>query len=838
MKKREWIVLHFGVLGLLGLVAWSAALQGKASGEPSGAPVLPTASQRFAQDTDEVPSFRRHIIPLAGRLGCNGRACHGSFQGQGGFRLSLFGYDFDADHKSMFDKSENYDVPRIDLRKPEESLIVFKPTHGDEHGGGERMKPGSWQYRMFVKWIAAGAKNDAADDADFVSLEVTPQRILFTKPGETVQLRVVVTWSDGSREDVTSISRFQTNDETVATVDENGLVTCTGRGDSHVVAFYDNGVSPVQVLLPVSDQVGPRYPQVAATTKVDQLVVSKLRELGIVPSEVCTDAEFLRRVSLDLTGTLPSPDEVRAFLADNSPHKRARKIDELLNTPSYAAWWTTRLCDWTGANPNTGGENNFRNDQYVQWYAWLYKRVAENVPYDKIVEGIVLANGRQPGQSFQDYCQEMTSLLADSTGMQFAERETMPHFWSRNTLRLSKDKALSFAYSFLGVRLQCAECHKHPFDQWTKQDFDQFTAFFDAVRYGTRREDTDTYRKMQTELENQFRGLAGGQLRRRIEEIAREGKTIPWREVYVETRAVATPRRATADRGTAGRVITPKLLGGEEVLASEYPDPRIALMEWMRDRNNPYFARSLVNRVWANYFNVGIVEPPDDMNLANPPSNAALLEYLTQGFIDSGYDLKWLHREICNSDTYQRSWRPNDTNALDTKNFSRAVPRRLPAEVAYDALQLAAASNSRAAALRSSYDERSIGPAAGTRGRNNTGSYALAIFGRPERLTNCDCERSNEPSLLQTVFLRNDQELWTLLDRGGWLTEVSRTARGGAVDTRALVEEAFLRTLSRLPSPEEMERSLQHIGQMDTPLNGVRDLLWALINTKEFLVNH
>jgi len=866
-------------------------------------------TERFAEaGTDEIPDFRQHVVPLLGRMGCNGRACHGSFQGRGGFRLSLFGHDFAADHEALTAGDE----PRINREQPGASLILQKPTATVDHEGGERMKVDQWEFRLLKRWIESGAVGDERAEVELEAIDVEPREILFQQAGQTANLRAVARWSDGSREDVTPLCRFRTNDEAVATIDEQGLVKGAGTGDTHVVVFYDNGVVPVPVLSPVSAAVGPNFPNVATPTTIDELVVAKLRKLGIVPSELCGDGEFLRRVSLDMTGTLPLPEEVLAFLADPSPDKRARKIDELLALPTYVAWWTTRLCDWTGNNEQANGEGNFRRQQAEQWYEWIRSRVSQNVPYDQIIEGIVLAVSRRPEEKYEDFAAKMTGYVKQQDATEFAGEPTMPHFWSRRLVNQPKDKALSFSYAFLGVRLQCAECHKHPFDQWTKQDFEQFTAFFRQVSYGFAPDARERAKEMEAALD-----LKKGN-KKKLPELIAAGKIVPWREVFLARAPTKKENRKGQEnkrdrKQPAGRVITPKLLGGEEVLAEEYGDPRRALMEWLRREDNPYFARALVNRVWAGYFNVGIVEPPDDMNLANPPSNEPLLDYLTREFVAHGYDMKWLHRQIANSRTYQASWRPNETNRLDNRNFSHAVVRRLPAEVAYDALVQVTAADHLLAAARDNLRERAIGISSSYTGLKRGGSYVLSIFGKPARATNCDCERSNEPSLLQTVFLRNDQITLGLFDRAdGWVKQlapppplvagnleklraqvvkleaqqtalqvdgnekqVEQTAKRldklkrrleaetlaqakrdgelpsavakpatvssidgpGSSGPNELVRQAYLRALSRLPNAHEAEVAARYLAESVSTEIGMRDILWALVNTKEFIVN-
>ncbi len=440
--------------------------------------------QRFAKaNVEETPNFQKHVVPLFGRLGCNGRACHGSFQGRGGFRLSLFGYDFQADHDAMFDEKS----PRIDRENPLESLIIAKPTDGDMHEGGKRYEKDSWQYNVISRWIAGGADFKKEQIQKLAELKIVPSELLLSKTDEEVQVKAIAIWEDGSQEDVTPLCRFQSNDDQVATIDQNGLVIATNRGDTHLVISYDKAVVPVPVIRPVTDLVGDKYPQLAGKSKVDELVIEKLRKLGIVPSEVCSDAEFLRRVRLDLTGTLPTAQEVKAFLADEGADKRAKKVDELLETPAYAAWWSTQLCDFTGNN--TQNLNNVsplgNNPSPSQdWYDWIYSRVAENMPYDQIAEGIVLGvRTCNPSQYYLDYCKEMSDTYRDKD-KSYADLPAMEFYWSRRDFTNNMEaRAIGFAYSFMGLRIQCAQCHKHPFDQWSKDDFDQFKTFFAYVKY-------------------------------------------------------------------------------------------------------------------------------------------------------------------------------------------------------------------------------------------------------------------------------------------------------------------------------------------------------------------
>lgn len=902
------------VVGILSLTATANASNNNEIKKP--------VSQRFTDsDTKEVPQFQQHVVPLLGKLGCNGRACHGSFQGKGDFRLSLFGYDFIMDHKQLTAE----DVGRINLKEPAKSLVLQKPLEEIDHEGGKRFEPGSWQHRLLTRWIESGAQGVPKTAPKFDRLEVTPASIQFNKEGETVTLRAVAVWSDGSQEDVTPLCRFQTNNEQIATISSTGLVTAAKPGDTHVVISYDSGVIPIPVIRPVSDQYGDKYPQIAASTPIDKLVINKLSKLGMIPAEKCDDTEFLRRVSLDLSGTLPAPHEVEAFLKDSSPNKRSQKIDELLETPGYAAWWSTKLCDFTQNNyDDLVNVAPVRERPTQDWYDWIKKRVTNNVGYDKIVEGILLATSREPEENFEEFTDAMNAIYQGKPGQEFADRDHMPYYWARRNFRNPDDRVLGFAYTFLGIRIQCAQCHKHPFDQWTQTDFKEFRGFFTRVNFGVNPDSRAEYTAMVKEIG--ANKLRGNQLIRELNKKVRNQTKVPFREVYVTK---ARPERANNKnknrkrrRNNSRSPATAKLLGAEVVKISQMQDPRTALMEWLRREDNPYFAKAFVNRVWASYFNRGIIEPADDLNLANPPSNAPLLDYLSREFVRHDFDMKWLHREITNSDTYQRSWKTNKTNELDEINFSHYIPHRLPAEVLYDAIHQATASDDAIDSMKNSISGRAIGiPASGVRNRSiRDKQYALTIFGRSTRESNCDCDRSVDPSLLQTMYIKNDNDVYSAINRSNssWLFQVGQQLGAvqkpneqrerlntrveqlkkqskmtkqqiaklqkqkdkkrelqqaqkrlrnlnnqmkrmrqasnkmkntpvrlqsfekpiGEEKTEEIITKTYLRSLSRYPTDAEKAAARKYLNDSKNKIDGIYDLVWAVINTKEFMLNH
>lgn len=761
------------------------------------------------KEASHVPDFQRHVVPLLGRLGCNGRSCHGSFQGQGGFRLSLFGFDFRMDLNGLTT------ADRIDRNNASDSLILQKPTLETDHEGGKRFEVSSWEYDLLRRWIEAGARG-IDKPSELSRLEVTPEEVVFHDEHSSVSLQVVAVWANGDREDVTELCRFRTNDDSVVTVDSNGLMTSQGIGDTHVVVFYDNGISAVPVLRPrdVSRKLASsqEFPP-----GIDRFVNEKLDKLAIIPSELCTDSEFLRRVSIDLTGTLPTPEEVTRFIADQRPDKRDRKIDELLERPAYAAWWANKLCDFSGCNPQQQAE--LGQETSVQWYMWTYKRLLENSPYDELVGRIVLAKGRSPDHSYDEYAREMSSYFREQDPQDFADRESMPHYWTRRSMQKPDEAAQAFAHNFLGIRLQCAQCHKHPFAPWTQDDFKEFSKFFEPIQFGVPSSDESRYRELAKSVGLSVRDKNGSPVRDDVLRHARNGRVIPWRELYV------------ADRGSQ---VSLDLLRSGSVDLPPKQDPRMPIMDWMLEPENPFFATAFVNRVWASYFHVGIIDPPDDLNPANPPSHPKLLAWLTRGFIDSGYDMKWLHRTIASSQTYQRSWKPNDTNEEDRRNFSRSIPRRLPAEIVYDSVKQVLARTDQQQEVRNDLSRRAIGHLS----MRLAGTYAMQVFGKPERAVNCDCERMNQSTLLQSIFLQNDPLIDQRLEGSGWLEEISlRENDSTAIDHTQLVREAWLRSVGHLPDSEEEARALSHLKSADSTTEGMRDLLWALLNTKEFILN-
>jgi hypothetical protein len=514
---------------------------------------------------------------------------------------------------------------------------------------------------------------------------------------------------------------------------------------------------------------------------------------------LCTDEEFLRRVYLDLIGTLPTADEAREFLDSTAADKRAKLIDTLLNRPEYAMYWATKFSDWTGNDSRFTPQP--RSKTAWLWYDWLHDKLARNVPYDELVGGFVTATSRE-GRPVEELVEEhltvSTNLAEGFDDGTYAKRRTNDMFWKKAGNNNAQTAALQIAYAFLGVRLECAQCHKHPFDRWTQDDFQQYTAFFGVLGRGVQSDVPKEATK------------------------TKDRQSLQLQEIYVAD--------ANLKRGRAKA----RLLGVDEVPFKAGEDPREELWQWMRSPDNPYLARAIANRLWGHYFGVGIVDPVDDFNAANPPSNPQLLDWLAHDFIAHGFDLKHLHRTILTSRTYQLSWVPNESNQLDERNFSHALLRRMPAEVVLDAINQVTGTTDRYSPNDAPAGTRAIGLAP-SRLRGNGPEYALSIFGRPLRTQTCDCERSGETGLAQALYLLNDIELNAKIgDAKGRLAKLVKQVD----DDKQLIEELYLGTLARRPSEDELHKSLEFVAAAQNRTAGMQDVLWSLLNLREFIFVH
>jgi hypothetical protein len=751
---------------------------------------------------------------LFGRMGCNSGSCHGSFQGKGGLRLSLFGYDPAKDFLALAREAEGR---RLDRANPDRSLLLLKATGQLPHGGQSRFGKGSWPYQLFREWIAQGA-TWTKGSGEVASVAVVPAEHAFTAPGQAGQLRVQATFTDGSTENITALCDFRTNDEALVEVTALGGLRAVRPGDTAVVVSYRGHVLPVSVLVPVPAAPGSRYPAVPETNYIDREVFAKLRRLNIVPSGLSGDGEFLRRVTLDTVGTLPTPDEVRAFLADTRPDKRARKIDELLAHPMHAALWATKFCDITGNNTDALENPPQRRARLSQmWHDWFRKRLAENVAYDEIVRGVLCATSRE-GLSPEEYVKQVEEAEKIEKGFNgvYAKRATLDLFWRRQQRVPVEQWGEKTAAAFLGVRLECAQCHKHPFDRWTQADYRAYANVFGKLTFAISPEAQKVFRPVNAE-----RGKR------------RAGKGVlplaPLREVFL---AAGKGGASLPDPDTR-RPLPARALGGPEIKVVPGEDPRAALFEWMRAPDNPFFARSFANRVWGHYFGTGIVHPVDDFALANPPSNAKLLDALAQDFVAHKFDIRGLERRVLNSRTYQLSSTVNDTNRLDRTNYSHSYVRPLMAEVVVDALNAALGTG------------ETFGPdtPAGTRAievgasrlQNGAVNYAFRIFGRPPRSTACDCERAMGPALPQKLYLMADPALLAKLRAPQNRLKALLAAKA---DDDAALDELFLATLSRLPDAEERAAFAERRAGKKDRQAAFADVLWALVNTNEFIFNH
>ncbi len=755
--------------------------------------------------------FDRHVASLFGRLGCNAGSCHGSFQGRGGLNLSLFGADPARDFEAI---ARGASGRRVNLLEPDRSLVLLKATGQVPHEGGQRFAPGSWEYRVVRAWIADGARRDPARPAPR-AIEIRPPESRLERRGATGRGAGVARFADGSESDVTAFCDLRVRNTEVADVSNTGAVRGLGPGDTAVVASYNGLVVAARVLVPTGRPVV--VPEVPAAEFVDREVYAKLRALGVEPSGPAPDAEFLRRVTLDVIGTLPTPREVRAFLADESRDKRSETIDRLLAHPMHAALWATRYLDITGCDVDAmEGPDELRPGRARLWHDWFRARFAANTPYDRIARGVLCATSRD-GDDARGWARREAARsrsLRDGHDTGYADKPGLDLFWRRlvdGDYSPVEPLAERVATVFLGVRIECAQCHKHPFDRWSRADYRAFANTVADVQFGLSPDGLAATAALLNE-------------RRKADPKGVLPPTPRIREVYVAAR----PSRRLADPDT-GRPLAPRALGGPELPRGG--DPRERLFDWLVMPDNPYFARSFVNRVWAVYFGAGLVDPVDGFSVTNPPSNPRLLDALAADFVAHGYDNRRLERMLLNSRTYQRSSRPLAGNLDDRRNFARSVPRPLMAEVLVDALD-AAFGVPGAFGPDAPKGARAIEIATNRPSRPDL-ARAFRIFGRPERAAVCDCERPKAPALPQTLFLMTDDALLARLKAG----RVRTLAGSDRCDAEA-VEELFLAALSRPPTWDEARSALDQLRTSPDRASGLADVLWALINTREFVLNH
>jgi hypothetical protein len=710
----------------------SDTLRFSLAGQSVGVPVIVTG-----QKAPYEVSFVRDVMPTMSKLGCNAGTCHGSAKGKNGFKLSLRGYDPLADHQALTDDLEGR---RFNRAAPDTSLMLLKPTGAAPHVGGVLMHPGEPYYEMLRAWIAGGVKFDASSPR-VSRIDIFPKAPVVPLPGMKQQMTVLATYSDRSVRDVTQEAFVESSNLEVATADKQGLVTAVRRGEATMLARYE-GTYTAATMIVMGDRGGFTWHEPPAYNTIDTLVYAKLRAVKILPSDVCTDAEFIRRITLDLTGLPPEPAAVRAFLADRTPSrvKRDELVDRLIGSPDYIEQWTNKWADLLQVNRKFLGEPGAKALR-----AWIRKAVASNMPYDQFARAILDSSG----STLDDPPAAYYKVLRD------------PDAAMENTTQL-----------FLAIRFNCNKCHDHPFERWTQDQYYHLAAYFAQVQ---RTEDPH------------FKG-------QKIGGTAVEGAT-PLVEVIADIKSgdVKQPR--------TGVVAAPQFPFLHPDLAPPTAPRREQLAHWVTSKDNPYFAKSYVNRVWSYLLGVGIIEPVDDIRAGNPPSNPALLDRLTAEFIESGFNVRELERTICKSRTYQLSIKTNAWNTDDNLNYSHAIARRLPAEVLYDAIQRATGATSHLPGLP-----------AGARAAQLLDSDVdlpggfLQLFGKPPRESACECERSSGMMLGPVLALVNGPILSDALkDPNNRLAKLCTTEK----DDRKIVEDLFLAAFARLPNEHELAAGLK-----------------------------
>lgn len=703
-----------------------------------------------------VVSFDDDVLPVISRAGCNAAACHASQYGKGGFVLSVFGFDRQMDYNNM---SRDRQGRRVNLQVPEQSLLLLKPTMSVPHGGQRRLTKGSPDYEIIRQWIAAGLQKPAAEPAKVTGIEVTPQSLI-GRVGLKQQLRVVATYSDGRQRDVTHWSWFDSTDDGVLRISDEGRVEAIGQGQASAMVRFEGQAVVAMFSVPFNEQI--ELPGWKNNNFVDELASAKFRELGIEPSELCDDATFIRRTHLDAVGTLPTPEAVRAFIDSDDAEKRAKLIDQLLgltgdpeldvHNNAYAAYWSLKWADLIRSSSNNLGEQGM-------WamHNWLQESFRDNKPFDQFVEDLVMAKG---------------SIYMNGPANYYRIATNPP------------DLAEATAQLFLGVRLQCAKCHHHPFEKYSQEDYYGFAAFF--ARVGN---------KNSVEF-----GLFG---REQIVMVKPTGD-------------VKHPR--------TGKTLLPTPLEGQP-LSEEPLDRRQPLADWLTSADNPLMARSVVNRYMAYLLGRGLVEPIDDMRATNPPTSAALLDALAESFTESGYDLKQLVRTIMNSRLYQLSSQPTESNAGDDRFYSHYRVKRISAEALLDAIDDATGTQTK-------FRNMPLGTRAIELPDAEYPDYFLTTFGKPRRVSACECERVSDENLAQALHTLNGEGLVAkIADSSGRVATLMKAKK----PYEEIVHELYLATMGRLATAEELKALDAFREKTGDDRVFYEDLLWSLLNSKPFL---
>lgn len=701
--------------------------------------------------TDLPVSFRLDIMPIFMKSSCNNGSCHGAARGKDGFRISLFGFDPAGDH---FRITREMPGRRINLAIPEESLLVEKSAGIVPHTGGRQIAVGDERYNTLIRWLKAGAPDDPkpAEVPKVLAVELYPKTAVMDGEGELQRLTVRAKYSDGTDRDVTSLAYFSSNNETAAEISQKGIVTAHERGEAFIMArFETHTVGSHFIVLPK----GLKYedPKTPEFNYVDTLTHAKLRKLRITPSEVCTDEQFLRRVFIDITGTMPSAEEHAKFLADKDPKKRDNVVDQLLQRKEFVDIWVMK---WAELLQVRTINNRVAKKPMLRYFNWLRDKIASNTPTDVMVKELLASKGGTFSSPATNYYQTETE-----------------------TLKVSEN----VAQVFMGMRIQCAQCHNHPFDRWTMDDYYSFAAFFSQI--GRKRAEDPR--------EQIIFNSGGGEVRHLVD----------------------------------NRVMKPKFLGGEEP-DLKGRDRREVMAEWLASPQNPYFATNLANIVWAHFLGKGIIDPVDDVRISNPPVNAELLAELGKKFTEYNYDFRRLVRDICTSRTYQLSTQTNPSNETDHSNFAHAELRRLRAEVMLDCITNVTTTTDKFAGLP-------VGARAVHIADGNTSTYFLTTFGRAARATVCSCEVKMEPNLSQALHLMNGDTVNTKIRAGGLIPKLLNEEKKTPAE---VITELYLRCFCRQPTQEELAKLVAVATEEENPQPALEDIFWSLLNSREFLFNH